>query len=332
MSEAASERKVDRYGWFQADRSMSKSEAKMIAIEAKKENERTNKWIRMMDKWDEVMEKDRSKIARRVKKGIPDAIRQKAWKLILNYKQAKNELCRTPMSELLEYPKHEGYVTIDKDLSRTFPQIGFFSKPGFIESLRRVLYCYCQIDPPLGYTQGMSFLAGMLLAYMDEQSAFVCFVSMMKGQFLSHREYLVTRFPRLVVANKVLEHLMKQHCKKALAVMNECNICFPMFTTSWFLTAYQAFNWPPELQLRLFERFLFYGTRALMGFALTIVLRHVDILESGSIEKILACLQHPDESERMRDWHEVFEQWEKVWIRKKEWKKIWDAAVAETSQ
>ncbi|OHT07362.1 TBC domain containing protein [Tritrichomonas foetus] len=310
---------------------MSPREKQLIKIEESKEFERSLKWVEMTDNkhWNQWMKNKRNKVASRVKKGIPDSIRSRAWALLTETSKMKKKY-PTTMNELLEKPAHDGYIVINKDLSRTFPQIGFFSKPGFIESLRRVLCCYCQTDPTLGYTQGMSFIAGMLLAYMDEETAYYSFVNIMLQPRINHRGYLLSGFPRLERANDMLLCLMDKKCPKVIKRMNEIGVFMQMFTPGWFLTAYQSFNWPPEFQLRIFERFLFYGTRALINFAIIIIMKHVDILEKAEIEVFLKVLQHPDESERMMNWHSVLEDWDKNWIKKKEYEYLLDRVGAQS--
>ena len=92
-----------------------------------------------------------------------------------------------------------------------------------------------------------------------------------------------------------------------------------MFTTNWFLTAYQSFNWAPEFQLRIFERFLFFGTRVLLSFALLIIELNQEELATASLEKILQILQHIDESKKMVDWHRILNKLDKRMIPKQKY-------------
>lgn len=309
-------RKVDRYGWYLEDKEISKTEQKLIQIENSKEYERSIKWNQMLDSWDFWMPAKEKKVGERIRKGIPDAMRNKAWRKIT---YADNYITEKKMEELLQMEPHPMYAVIDKDLKRTFPQIGFFSQPNFIESLRRILYCYCQVDPELGYTQGMSFIAGMFLAYMDEETAFYSFISVMKSDKINQREYLIAGFPRLTITNKMLSELMKQKFLNVYKNFENNGVDLLMFTTNWFLTAYQSFNWAPEFQLRIFERFLFFGTRVLLSFALLIIELNQEELATASLEKILQILQHIDESKKMVDWHRILNKLDKRMIPKQKY-------------
>ncbi|KAH0785540.1 TBC domain containing protein [Histomonas meleagridis] len=315
-NEESSSRKVDRYGWYIKPKAVSKYDQKLTTAESAKEMSRSLKWKNMLDHWDQWMPKRYSKVASRLRKGIPDCIRSQAWMKILHSDLIRSQFT-TPMDELLQRPPHVTYSTIDDDLNRTFPQVGYFSHNNFIESLRRVLRCYSQIDTELGYTQGMNFIAGMFLSYMDEENAFYCFASVFQSPKIYHRGYVIDQFPRLIAANNMLTKLMKKKCPKALRNIEKEGIEIKMFSTRWFITAFQAYNWEAEFQMRIFERFLFYGTRGLLSFALLIVLIHQDIIEKSPIEIILKYLQHPDESERMVNWHKILEKWDDSLLSRK---------------
>ena len=48
--------------------------------------------------------------------------------------------------------------------------------------LFNILRAYAAIDAEVGYTQGMSGLAALLLMYMSEEDAFWCLVTLMQEQ------------------------------------------------------------------------------------------------------------------------------------------------------
>ena len=313
-------RKMDRYGWFQSDKKPPNAERKFIITDEKKEEERTKKWLKMLNNWDTFLAKKYKTLSQRVKKGIPDALRGKAWQTIIGQHEIP-----APVSQLLAEGQSGDTRTIDADVPRVLPRIGFFSRHEFLDSLKRLLYAYCHVDEDLGYTQGMTSIAGILLSYMSEDDAFVCFVNIMKGP-LDHRLYYVEGFPKLETANRVLGGLFKRHNKRAWKSLTRCGVDMTMFTPRWFFTAFQGYNWHPQLSLRIFDRFLFFGTRALLGFALTILILHSDVIETEHMEDICQCLQHPDRSERMGLYHNVLDVWESVWIPKSQFESLWALA------
>lgn len=313
--------KLDRYGWLMNDIKISKEEEKLTKKDAAKEFERSIKWNKMIQKWDYWLKKKMNKVLKRIDNGIPDAIRFKVWCLILESDHYKEMYPKT-MKELLEEGENESYGQIDKDLNRTFPQIGFFSQPSFIESLRNVLYCYSHVDPEVEYTQGIGFLAGMLLVYMDEENAYYCLVSLMMGKKINHRAYFLDFFPRLQRVNAMLFLLIKKKCPEIIELFGNEPNSLSVFTTRWFLTSFQSFNFQPEFQIRIFERFLTYGTRFLLSFGITIIMFHRDVFRNLQFEDILHLLQHPDESEKMRNWHSFFELLSKEMLSLKKYESL----------
>lgn len=73
------------------------------------------------------------------------------------------------------------------DVSRTFPQLGLFHREhGPLHStLANILAAYAVYRPDLGYCQGMSFLAAMLLLNMDSPSStFISFANLLNNDLL----------------------------------------------------------------------------------------------------------------------------------------------------
>ncbi len=85
---------------------------------------------------------------------------------------------------MTESSKEKSISLIETDLPRTFPLLGLFKEDGaYFEPLQRILESFAIHRPDMGYVQGMSYIAAMMLLYMDEHSAFVTFSN------------LVTKYP-----------------------------------------------------------------------------------------------------------------------------------------
>ena len=97
---------------------------------------------------------------------------------------------------------------IGQDLPRTFPELAFFHGDGpLAQSLQDVLEAYVCYRPDVGYVQGMSYLAAILLLYMDDFTAFQCFANLLSGHFYFdfyrlHRDKMMVR-PALCYCNVV---------------------------------------------------------------------------------------------------------------------------------
>jgi hypothetical protein len=309
---------VDRYGWLRPPCACSKRELRQFAIDQQKESSRAMKWHRMLQlAWPALRTR---KLNSRLKKGIPDSIRSLAWQRLTDAAGQRARL--PPMGALLERPEHASYEAIGLDVSRSFPGVIFFAQPHRVESLGRILRAYCQSDPVVGYAQGMNFIAGMLLAYMDEESAFYCFAGVMGGEVISHRGYFAPPFVRLRQAERMLRALVRKWAPGVLAHFGRVGVAFQLFSSQWFATAFQCMDWPTELRLRIFDRFLRYGTRWLLAFAVTIIMEHRNVLETGGIVDCMPALTRPNANGRMSNWHSVLRNAERYWIRKKDYQEL----------
>ena len=81
------------------------------------------------------------------------------------------------------HSKDHTVVDIDVDVPRTFPELEFFHDGGEWEDrLRALLVSYCSYRPDIGYIQGMSFPAAILLLYMESYEAFVALANLLSSQ------------------------------------------------------------------------------------------------------------------------------------------------------
>jgi hypothetical protein len=142
-------------------------------------NSRTEKWIYMLEHYDLFSTKKFSKLKQRTRKGIPDNLRSNVWQLFGEMKKYyKKDLFNKISKEKLDEDTEE---TIIKDLDRTYPSCQLFTdKYGNGQrKLFKVLSCYSLYNKEIGYVQGMSFIAALLLIYMDEESTFFMLDSIM---------------------------------------------------------------------------------------------------------------------------------------------------------
>lgn len=87
-------------------------------------------------------------------------------------------------AEVLMIGKENTIDNIAVDLERTFPTLAFFQQAGPMnEQLRILLETYCFYRPDVGYVQGMSYLAGHLLLYLEPYTAFVCFANLLNSAY-----------------------------------------------------------------------------------------------------------------------------------------------------
>lgn len=158
----------------------------------RKEWEREEKWTKMakptqrsLDGGGMKFEFDThsSKLIERTWKGIPDRWRSSAWYSFLDASAKRHQDSPTEQELLeafdeLQYMSSPDDVQIDIDVPRTITSHIMFRRRyrGGQRLLFRVLHAMSLYFPDTGYTQGMASLAATLLAYYDEEHAFIMLV------------------------------------------------------------------------------------------------------------------------------------------------------------
>ena len=59
--------------------------------------------------------------------------------------------------------------TIDKDLTRTFPDEKFFQEKENLNKLRNILVAFSRRNSSIGYTQGFNLIAGRILEIVQDE-------------------------------------------------------------------------------------------------------------------------------------------------------------------
>jgi hypothetical protein len=320
--------KTDRYGFKVTDQATTAEERKRQQQESAAELRREEKWLKMLSQWDSWAGKNRAKLCERVKKGIPDCLRGRAWQLILDRNFEAETITRPSVSGLVAMGRLPCCDTIEVDLQRTLPKVAMFTNKGVRDSLKNVLHAYSNADPELGYVQGMAFIAGMLLLYMDEARAFWCFSQLMSGPHCQTRKLYVNDFAGLKIVNRVWEAILNEKYKK-IADNLKANMVMPeLYTTSWFLPAFMNLNFPPEVRLRVFDRYVMFGFRAVLSFGLTILVSKQDDLEKKKAGDIFPILQKPETCEELKDWRLVLQRYDKVFLSEKDYERFFKKVEA----
>ncbi|XP_004642723.1 TBC1 domain family member 1 [Octodon degus] len=122
---------------------------------------------------------DMEKMHSAVGQGVPRHHRGEIWKFLAEQFQlrhpfpSKQQPKDVPYKELLKQLTSQQHAILI-DLGRTFPTHPYFSAQlgaGQL-SLYNILKAYSLLDQEVGYCQGLSFVAGILLLHMSEEEAF----------------------------------------------------------------------------------------------------------------------------------------------------------------
>ena len=159
---------LDRYGFIVSSEEFLAHPVTRDMV--RQENVQLKKWQKRAatpKAWQEYAERKPAKLRNRIRAGVPDAVRGFVWKL-LAAARSPPDFRREGEFAMLVAKADEGTESdqqIDKDVPRTMTEHIYFRQAGKTgqEALGRLLKCYAAYHPELGYTQGMSSYAAVLL-------------------------------------------------------------------------------------------------------------------------------------------------------------------------
>ena len=230
--------------------------------------EREHKWFEMLKNWDHLMTSNYNKVRVRCRKGIPHSLRAAAWRALSG---AANLQQKNPgMFEDLLQKESEWMVYIEKDLPRAYQLHELFTEKNGLgqTEMRKVLKAYSIYNPKVGYCQGMTSIAGILLMLMPAEQAFWCLVSIMN-------KYLPGYFSAGLLAvqldGRVMESLVHDIDPKISAFLKKNDVQATFYAIEWFLCAYTR-TLPWETVLRIWDMFLCEGVKVLIKTGVTLIL------------------------------------------------------------
>ncbi|CAK7296220.1 USP6 N-terminal-like protein [Vulpes lagopus] len=158
-----------------------------------------DKWIKMLKRWDHYLPS--KKLRRRVYKGVPPQVRGQVWLRLLNVDQVKARNAGKYQGVSPQAMKEAALVSsrdivqIDLDVNRTFHSHTMFWDCYGVgqQALFRVLAAYSVYDTEVGYCQGMSEIAAVLLMFLPEEDAFWALAQLMVGDRHSMHGFFLSR-------------------------------------------------------------------------------------------------------------------------------------------
>jgi hypothetical protein len=147
-------------------------------------------------------------VRRLVEDGIPTPIREHVWL----YLSGGLRLIRSRRPHYISlFPaalSSRHMDLIDLDISRTFVDDEDWRLRGFDRITRRVLAAYSVRNETVGYCQGLSYIVGVLVTVVSEESAFVILCAIIEDGLLPSDYY--TNLQGAVVDREVLDRLVLQ--------------------------------------------------------------------------------------------------------------------------
>jgi len=250
------------------------------------------------------------------KKGIPPSLRDQIWTLAIgnrlsitkqyyeiNLKKAKalRQLLKGKSDAQVQQFFLEQYGStltkegslrlIDLDLPRTFPSLAIFNNKDspIYENLQNVLDAFVISRPDIGYVQGMSFIAGLFLLYMQPYDAFRCFANVICKMslipfFLVNEQQINNRMSLFKV-------ILEANAPKICNQLERERVLPQSYLFKWLLTLFtNVINL--DAASRIWDLFYLDGDIILYKAAVAILKIKWDVLQGQDLEGILKVLSN----------------------------------------
>ncbi|XP_044154049.1 TBC1 domain family member 1 isoform X4 [Bufo gargarizans] len=240
---------------------------------------------------------DMEKIHAAVGQGVPRHHRGEIWKFLAEQYQLRHQVPNrspvkdVPYKELLKQLTTQQHAILI-DLGRTFPTHPYFSAQlgaGQL-SLYNILKAYSLLDPEVGYCQGLSFVAGVLLLHMSEEDAFKLLKFLMYDMGLrkQYRPDMVT----LQIQMYQLSRLLHDYHRDLYNHLEEYEIGPSLYAAPWFLTMF-ASQFPLGFVARVFDMIYLQGSEVIFKVALSLLGSHKPlILQQENLESIVDFIKN----------------------------------------
>uniref|UniRef100_A0AAQ5X7M3 TBC1 domain family member 4 n=1 Tax=Amphiprion ocellaris TaxID=80972 RepID=A0AAQ5X7M3_AMPOC len=239
---------------------------------------------------------DKEEMYRALCQGVPKSRRGEVWLLLSHQHRLHHRLPQrqqapdTPYHDLLKQLTAQQHAIL-VDLGRTFPTHQYFSAQlgaGQL-SLYNLLKAYSLLDTEVGYCQGISFLAGVLLLHMSEEQAFDMLKFLMYD--LGIRRQFKPDMVSLQIQMYQLSRLLHDYHRDLYQHLEEHEISPSLYAAPWFLTLF-ASQFPLGFVSRIFDFVFAQGTEVIFKVALCLLSSHEgEIVECDSFESIVDYLK-----------------------------------------
>ncbi|XP_077033735.1 TBC1 domain family member 1 isoform X4 [Agelaius phoeniceus] len=235
---------------------------------------------------------DVEKIHSAVGQGVPRHHRGEIWKFLAEQYHLKHQFPSkqqpkdTPYKELLKQLTSQQHAILI-DLGRTFPTHPYFSAQlgaGQL-SLYNILKAYSLLDQEVGYCQGLSFVAGVLLLHMSEEDAFKMLKFLMFD--IGLRKQYRPDMTILQIQMYQLSRLLHDYHRDLYNHLEAHEIGPSLYAAPWFLTMF-ASQFPLGFVSRVFDMLFLQGSEAIFKVALSLLGSHKPlILQHENLETIV---------------------------------------------
>ncbi|XP_033737706.1 TBC1 domain family member 2B-like [Pecten maximus] len=223
-----------------------------------------------------------------VRMGIPHEHRSHIWKGCVNFYVSADRdklgphYYKSLMTRSGDTPHNPAAKQIELDLLRTLPNNKYYesSDSDGVTKLRRILVAYSLHNPVIGYCQGLNRLAAIGLLFLEEEEAFWLIVAIV--EHIMPKDYYSKTLIAAQADQRVLKDMVHDKLPSLYAHFEAHSVDLSLFTFNWFLTIFVD-NIPPETFLRVWDAYLYEGSKMLFRFAVAFFkMAEEDILQQNS--------------------------------------------------
>uniref|UniRef100_A0A673FXK7 TBC1 domain family member 12-like n=1 Tax=Sinocyclocheilus rhinocerous TaxID=307959 RepID=A0A673FXK7_9TELE len=208
---------------------------------------------------------------------------------------------------------------IKLDISRTFPPLFIFQKGGpYHDLLHSLLGAYTCYRPDVGYVQGMSFIAAVLILNLEEADAFIAFANLLNKPcqmafFRVDHELMLKYFA-------AFEVFFEENLPRLFNHFKSYNLTPDLYLIDWIFTLYTK-SLPLDVACRVWDVFCRDGEEFLFRTGLGILRLYEDVLlqmdfihiaqfltrlpEDTPSERLLSCIANTQMISSNRKWAQV---------------------------
>ncbi|XP_062904527.1 TBC1 domain family member 4 isoform X3 [Mobula hypostoma] len=235
---------------------------------------------------------DMEKVHTALSQGVPKCRRGEVWQFLAEQYRLRHRLAEKQQPGDISYKELLKQLTTQQhailvDLGRTFPTHAYFSAQlgaGQL-SLFNLLKAYSLLDKEVGYCQGISFVAGVLLLHTSEEQAFEMLKFLMYD--LGFRKQYRPDMMSLQIQMYQLSRLLHDYHRDLYIHLEENEVSPSLYAAPWFLTFF-ASQFPLGFVARVFDIMFLQGTEVIFKVALSLLSSHEAlILQCDSFESIV---------------------------------------------
>ena len=251
--------------------------------------------------------------------GLPDTVRGRVWMLCLgnrfsitkeyyeiqvknskeilekykiNKKEEMNDKTNDNITndenDLKIKDKEKSINIIELDIERTFPYLGVFRGDSpMAQDLREILRVFVISRPDIGYIQGLSFIAGILLLNMDKFKAFISLMNLILNPIMLpfYKMENESIQQRLKLFKQVFYFNLPELCEH----FDELGLLPENYFLSWNMTLFTR-DVNLELAKRIWDVFMVEGIKAIYSAAIVFLSHFESKLINMDFVEIMTCI------------------------------------------